>query len=139
MKKCKDCGKNKKESDYYGIQNECKECTKKRVRINYRKNIEHYTAYEKERFQKPERKHKALQYQKNRRAKYPGKNKARQKINNALRDGKIKRQPCEICNNPKSEAHHPDYRKPLSVQWLCRKHHLQAEGKVAYKPSITRG
>ena len=34
MKKCKDCGFPKDESDFYGVQNECKECTKARVKLN---------------------------------------------------------------------------------------------------------
>jgi hypothetical protein len=37
MKKCKDCGEVKSLSLFYGVQNECKECTKKRVRENYQK------------------------------------------------------------------------------------------------------
>jgi hypothetical protein len=38
---------------------------------------------------------------------------------NALRDGRIQRQPCEGCANPKAHAHHDDYTKPLDVRWLC--------------------
>ncbi|SHJ19687.1 hypothetical protein SAMN05444000_1069 [Shimia gijangensis] len=44
----------------------------------------------------------------------------------ALRRGLIDRQPCAICSDEKAEAHHPDYDRPLMVQWLCRKHHKQA-------------
>ena len=36
----------------------------------------------------------------------------------------IKRQPCLVCFNPKSEAHHWNYDKPLDVIWLCRQHHF---------------
>jgi hypothetical protein len=43
------------------------------------------------------------------------------------------RKPCEVCSNPKSQAHHDDYTKPLDIRWLCRKHHLQIHGKVAYE------
>ena len=42
---------------------------------------------------------------------------------NALRLGILERQPCEVCGAEKSEAHHPDYDRPLEVQWLCRAHH----------------
>lgn len=41
----------------------------------------------------------------------------------AMKKGLIKKMPCEVCGNPKSEKHHDDYTKPLSVRWLCRSHH----------------
>jgi hypothetical protein len=34
--------------------------------------------------------------------------------------------PCEVCGSPFAEAHHPDYDRPMLVNWYCRKHH-QAE------------
>ncbi|GAA6202478.1 hypothetical protein [Aquicoccus sp. SU-CL01552] len=40
-----------------------------------------------------------------------------------LRDGLIKRKPCEVCGDENAEAHHDDYHRPLVVRWLCRKHH----------------
>lgn len=45
-------------------------------------------------------------------------------VNHAIRDGKLKRMPCEICGDSKSEAHHCDYSKPLEIQWLCKAHHV---------------
>ena len=70
------------------------------------------------------------------RAKYPlthnsGKNphlakKAYKMISRAIKQGKLKRQPCEICGSTKSVcAHHDDYAKPFDVRWLCQKHHIQ--------------
>lgn len=62
--------------------------------------------------------------------KFPGKTKARIKLNKAIKEGKIFKEPCKICNAiDKNEAHHPDYRKPLSVIWLCRKHHYDVHHK----------
>jgi uncharacterized OB-fold protein len=55
----------------------------------------------------------------------PDKIKAQSSIANAVRDGKILRKPCEKCGNPVSQAHHPDYSKPLEVVWLCVKHHRE--------------
>lgn len=40
-----------------------------------------------------------------------------------LRRGKLKQEPCKVCGQ-KAEKHHPDYSKPLEVEWLCRRHHL---------------
>jgi hypothetical protein len=41
-----------------------------------------------------------------------------------LRQGKLEREPCLICDEADAEMHHPDYSKPLNIVWLCRKHHL---------------
>jgi len=41
-----------------------------------------------------------------------------------LRRGKIKREPCKVCGSHKSQMHHPDYDKPLEVEWMCRPCHL---------------
>lgn len=43
----------------------------------------------------------------------------------AVRSGWLKRLPCEKCGAIKVHAHHSDYSKPLDVQWLCVKHHVE--------------
>jgi hypothetical protein len=43
----------------------------------------------------------------------------------AVKKGLLIRKPCETCGNPRGEAHHDDYRKPLEVRWLCRVHHTE--------------
>ncbi len=48
-------------------------------------------------------------------------------LNHAIRDGKVKRLPCSVCGDPKSEAHHHDYNKPLDVIFFCDKHHHEHE------------
>jgi len=57
------------------------------------------------------------------RLKHPIHTKARSIISHGIRDGKIIRQPCVHCGSIKSQAHHPDYSKPLEVIWVCSKHH----------------
>lgn len=48
-----------------------------------------------------------------------------QKVAEALKSGKLIRQPCEICGDSPAQAHHDDYNKPLEVRWLCRKCHTE--------------
>ncbi|KKM91722.1 hypothetical protein LCGC14_1225600 [marine sediment metagenome] len=49
---------------------------------------------------------------------------SRSALNHAIQQGKIKREPCKICGKA-AEAHHPDYTKPLLVEWLCFPHHRE--------------
>jgi hypothetical protein len=47
-------------------------------------------------------------------------------VNNAIRDGRLTKGPCEKCGTRVHvHGHHDDYTKPLSVRWLCAKHHRQ--------------
>lgn len=105
-KTCSKCGEEKSISEYYrrsntkcGTQSECKVCHKAH-RKDYDRSDE----------------------QAKQRAKFPEKYKARTAVSNALRDGRLEKQPCE-CGEVKVEAHHPDYGKPLDVMWMCSKCH----------------
>lgn len=139
MKVCFKCRRKKPLSSFYkhgrmadGRLGKCKSCTKKDVSENYAKNREYYAAYERARFQNPERKKYAIEIQKKRRKIYPGKYRASTAVGNAIRDGRLTRGVCEVCGVEKVQAHHDDYRKPLSVRWLCRKHHLEHHGRTFY-------
>ena len=55
----------------------------------------------------------------------PIKRKAQVAVANAIRDGRLKREPCEKCGAEPTQAHHDDYLKPLEVRWLCRTHHIE--------------
>ncbi len=57
--------------------------------------------------------------------KYPEKENARKIFQSAKSKGLIIPKPCEICGEIKSDGHHPDYKKPLKIKWLCRKHHKE--------------
>lgn len=146
MKTCKDCGNQKPKTDFYGVQNECKECTKARVRKYRADNMESVRAYDRQRGLDPKR-------QANNRANYrkristpEGREREWQKkrgyinstkraaniiVGNYLRDGKLIRQPCERCgDNQAVDAHHEDYSKPLDVMWLCKKHHGERHREI---------
>jgi hypothetical protein len=62
--------------------------------------------------------------------KNPEKVRAHQMVRAAIKAGSMKRATlCEkCCSSGRIEAHHPDYAKPLSVLWLCRKCHSAAHG-----------
>ena len=139
VKTCFKCGAEKPLTGFYrhsamgdGYLGKCKECTKTDVSENYRKNRDYYAEYERNRFKRPERKCAALEYQRTRRKRHPLQYHAHYAVGNAIRDGRLIRQPCQVCGEEKSQAHHHDYSKPLDVHWLCRKHHLEEHGKVAY-------
>lgn len=53
------------------------------------------------------------------------KNIIRKKTRNAVRSGRIKKLPCQVCGNITSEAHHINYNEWFNPMWLCRKHHAE--------------
>ena len=113
-----------------GHLGKCKACTKKDVKERYcnPKKREEIRKYERVRSARPERKAKKLEYQRRARKKFKGKFRARARINNGLINGKVKKESCVKCGK-NAEAHHPDYRKPLSVVWLCFTHHRETHKK----------
>lgn len=46
-------------------------------------------------------------------------------VGNAIRDGRLLKQPCEVCGSKEVHAHHRDYSRPLEVMWLCPEHHSE--------------
>ena len=95
-----------------------------RLRINLRNDACH-----KMHSQEPKRKQQVIKRNRQTMAKYPERYLARSILRSAVETGKLIRQPCEVCGNPKVEAHHPDYSKPLEVRWLCHQHHCELEGR----------
>lgn len=57
------------------------------------------------------------------------KERAGQLLREAVKDGRVVRQPCQRCGRIDALAHHHDYSKPLDVIWLCPQHHAEAHGK----------
>ena len=62
------------------------------------------------------------------RERHPERIKARGAVSNAIRDGRLSKQPCRVCGDD-AHAHHKDYDKPLEVEWLCHKHHMEEHRK----------
>jgi ribosomal protein S27AE len=50
---------------------------------------------------------------------------ARDAVREALRDGRLTRQPCSECGAAKAQAHHDDYTRRLDIVWLCAKCHAR--------------
>jgi ribosomal protein S27AE len=50
---------------------------------------------------------------------------ARSYLNVYIRRGKVVKKPCEVCGDKTVQAYHDDYKKPLEVRWMCRKHHKE--------------
>jgi len=108
-----------------GYFKQCKECHKRKMRQYHWKNRDERLRYERRRNQTPKRKAALTASGKRQRKANSQKYKARNAVSNAKRDGKIVQQPCVKCGNPKSEAHHEDYSRPLDVTWLCFQCHRQ--------------
>ena len=100
-----------------GHLGKCKACTRYDVRQNRAAKRDYYNAYDRVRSKDAQRIAKMLA------AVPPEVKKARVAVHNATARGRLKKMPCVLCGDPKSEAHHDDYTKPLDVMWVCRKHH----------------
>jgi hypothetical protein len=139
-KTCRSCEQAKPLDQFYGLgygskKPMCKECTVAYQREYRAQNIDEVRARDRERARTPKRKaHSAANLKRWRdanpdkvnkdRRDHPEKYKARTAVGNAIRDGKLVRQPCEGCQTTdRVQAHHHDYSKPLEVRWLCRKCH----------------
>lgn len=59
------------------------------------------------------------------------------KVNHAIKTGKLKKQPCIYCGSICVIAHHEDYTKPFNVIWMCRKHHSKYHYNKLDKQLIT--
>jgi hypothetical protein len=121
---CRACDAEKLPSDFYvGVASRCKDCHKAAMKVRALTNPR-VQEYDRERAKTPERKQRARQVTIRWRTEHPDAYKAHTAVSNAVRDGKLKKQPCSICGTEKGvHGHHKDYAKPLDVIWLCAKCH----------------
>lgn len=135
-KSCFKCGATKPLDAFYahpgmadGRIGKCKECNKKDVRENYAARRAQYHAYEARRNALESRKTQLAESTRRARAAHPDKYRARTALNNAVRDGRVIKAPCQ-CGCLEVEGHHHDYSKPLDVEWLCFRCHRAEHGQV---------
>ena len=141
---CKICNIDKKRDDFYLGDRTCKFCRKEKVRQYRRDNLQKCKDYDKKRFKDDPRviaRHKKYAATENGKQKgNKSKNKytvnnaikkgASNLVNNAVRDGRLIKRPCEVCGSVKRiHGHHCDYSKPLEVIWLCSLHHREWHDK----------
>lgn len=146
MKKCFKCNNEKPLSEFYkhkqmsdGHVNKCKTCNKNDVSNHRAANIDKIREYDKKRYKNdPRVKARHLVYsktdaykdsQRKSHLKYieknPIKRAAHIMVGNAIRDEKLFKMSCECCGSLIVHAHHDDYSQPLTVRWLCSKHHIE--------------
>ena len=138
-KRCFVCSETKPLDSFYkhqrmadGHLNKCKDCTKAYVNARRREMPEHVRAIDNARHKSPERKAKMVMYSRKARQNNPLKYMAHRLVQQALKAGILQRAECERCENPKAEAHHPDYSQPLLIMWLClRCHRLEHKALVS--------
>ena len=144
-KTCFKCGKALPLTEFYphprmadGHLNKCKDCTRSDTMQNRRKRADYYRQYDRSRSDLPHRVARRNETCMRERVEEPQKYRARTAANNALKDGRIRREPCHFCGATTDlEMHHPDYSRPLRVYWLCRLCHRKLDNMT--KLSVTVG
>jgi hypothetical protein len=122
-----------------GLQGKCKNCCRHAALKNRAENIERVRAYDRGRGMHQHRVEARRVYMQTEQGKtkhaeanarwqemQPVRKAAIIILNNAVKNKRITKWPvCAIpeCETETVEGHHPDYGQPLSVVWLCNKHH----------------
>jgi hypothetical protein len=132
MKVCGSCKEKKPLAEFNqrrassdGRQTWCRKCSEQVCRDYRDNNRDKVREYDRNRAGLPARKAARNAIRKKWESKNAPKIKARRILNAAIKSGKLIRQPCCVCHNTKSHAHHEDYSKPLDVIWLCSLHHAK--------------
>lgn len=144
MKRCFKCNETKPLDEFYahpdmadGHLNKCKICNRQDTaeRVQRMKKDPSWVEQEldrcREKMRKARAKGKYLKTDPDQKRVYfqryrqndPVRAKAHDMLGNAVRDGKVIPEPCEVCGRTDVQGHHEDYSKPLDVIWLCPPHH----------------
>lgn len=148
MRTCNLCGAQGEEGVefYKGVTSRCSECHRRRVRENRAEKFQQYKAYEARRYKENPRRKEAIDAYAQTEAGKTAAKKARAKwlsenghkrsahilVQCAVKRGDIKKpNKCEECGMTGGigkwlHAHHQDYTKPLSVEWLCKFCHAKS-------------
>ncbi len=130
MKICTQCNEVMPLASFYrhpksgdGLLHICKDCH--RLRMKVRRLTDPYVQqYDRDRAKTPARKRQGRMNVDRWRKENPVGYRAHNALNNAIRDGKITKQPCALCGAAECvHGHHKDYTRPLDVVWLCAKCH----------------
>jgi hypothetical protein len=139
-KQCRECGQIKDLGEFYvhqrmgdGYLNKCKTCVKKRMQFYRLANPDRVATIDKAKYEKakkdPEFHAKRLGYQQSKRT--PETMRAHNFAQRHLAVNKPEM--CESCFlRPAKHAHHPDYKKPLDVLWLC----IRCHQRLHHSPNI---
>lgn len=154
-KTCKRCCVSKLETAFYshprmadGRLSFCKECVRARARNHRAENLERIQEYDRNRpnaderrMQNRERTKKCMadpvarkrisDARKNWESKNNLKRRAHILVGNAIKYGRLKKQPCERCGTAERvAAHHEDYLKPMDVNWFCVPCHAKRHREI---------
>jgi hypothetical protein len=113
-------GKNAKMAD--GYLQQCRACRREWCREYRAANRVSVRSQQRAWEQRPEVRERAGARLSKWRDAHPERRAAQVAVNNAVRDGRLCKQPCWVCGSD-AAAHHPDYSRPLDVVWLCHSHH----------------
>ncbi len=133
MKRCSKCSRELDESCFYaqkdcknGLAPHCKDCALANAKMYRLLSLDKRRAQDRA-YDVAHKEYRRM-LKKAWREKNPAKDRASQTLRNAVARGKMKRSTvCEVCGlGGKIHGHHPDYSKPLEVQWLCIRCHERA-------------
>jgi len=142
MKPCIFCKNVKPLSEFYvhpqmrdGHLNKCKVCCR---RYEGKRRVFDDSVREKDRARakRPDVATRIRAIAKRWRVENPDRYRAHNAVNNAVRDGKLQKQPCRVCGAERVHAHHPDYSKPLEVVWLCPAHHAREIARPVFSEPV---